>query len=301
MALAGAHREYDPAKSGGASAVEWVPGGFRPRTEARGTDKRSRGSLRAAAVLAAGILASVFPAATLAAEPTQAGYVYQQSELSPLAEARSYVLQGTRLTDGRCHYDYPDVKVPAEAAAWEVRDIAIDPVHCRKIVEEGIPGDPDPVLADGDKRITEAVRETKGVATSGEAVTSTASGYNWTWWEDVVGIKVNQDRTNISWSYNGTCSSSGSTSGEWSWNYGSGWQIVSYSGSEYESCSYYRGTTVSHFKNTSFCAPLPTVHTYYYYVRAYGYPSGSIGGSRSTDSVDECLPLWMHYQVRKVT
>jgi hypothetical protein len=193
------------------------------------------------------------------------------------------------------------VRVPAEASAWEVRDIAIDPVHCKKIVEEGIPGDAAPALADGDKRIMEAVPETKGAAAPGEAVTSTASGYNWTWWEDVVGLKVNQDRTNISWSYNGTCSSSGSTSGEWSWNYGSGWEIVSYSGSEYESCSYYRGTTVSHFKNTSFCWPLPTVHTYYYYVRAYGYPSGSIGGTRSTDSVDECLPLWMHYQVRKVT
>ena len=136
-----------------------------------------------------------------------------------------------------------------------------------------------------------------------KAVTSTASGYNWTWWEDVVGLKVNQDRTNISWAYNGSCASSGSTSGEWSWNYGSGWQIVSYGGSEYESCSYYRGTTYSTFKNTSFCWPLPTVYTYYYYyyVRTYGYPSGSIGGMRSTDSIDECLPLWMHYQVRKVT
>ncbi|HYO42493.1 MAG TPA: hypothetical protein VES19_04775 [Candidatus Limnocylindrales bacterium] len=49
--------------------------------------RSAKGSLRAAAVLAAGILASVFPAATLAAEPTRAGYVYQQTEPAPLAEA----------------------------------------------------------------------------------------------------------------------------------------------------------------------------------------------------------------------
>ena len=60
------------------------------------------------------------------------------------------------------------------------------------------------------------------------------------------------------------------------------------------------GSTCSTFRNAAFCYP-QTVYTYYDYVRAYGYPSGSISGTRSTDSVDECAPLWMHYQVRKVT
>ncbi len=264
--------------------------------------RRSRGWLRAAAVAAAVAITAALPAMTLAAKPAADGYVYQRTELAALGDARSYVLQGTKVADGRCHYDYPEVRVPAGASAWEVRDVAIDPVRCKKIVEEGVPAEPDLKLTDGDKRITEAIPETNGAtAAGGEAVTSTASGYNWTWWEDVLGIKVNQDRTNISWAYNGSCSSSGSTSGEWTWAYGTGWEIVSYGGSEYESCSYYRGTTYSTFKNASFCWPLPTVYTYYYYVRAYGYPSGSIGGTRSTDSVDECAPLWMHYQVRKVT
>lgn len=105
----------------------------------------------------------------------------------------------------------------------------------------------------------------------------------------------------ISWSYNGSCALTGSTSGEWSWAYGTGWSIVSNSGSESETCSYYRGTTASTFKNTSFCWPLPTVYTYCYYVRPYGQENGTITGTRSTDSVDECAPFWMHYQVRKVT
>jgi len=233
----------------------------------------------AAATITALATAAALPAMT-AAKPTGDGYVYQRAELKPLGNARGFVLQGTRTADGACHYDYPEVRLPSGVSAWEVRDVAIDPTHCKKIVEEGIPAEPDFTLADGDKRITEAIAESNAVtAVGGEAVTSTASGYNWTWWEDVLGIKVNQDRTNISWAYNGTCSGSGSASGEWSWAYGTGWRIVSYGGWEYESCSYY----------------------YYYYVRAYGYPSGSIGGTRSTDSVDECAPLWMHYQVRKVT
>jgi hypothetical protein len=143
-----------------------------------------------------------------------------------------------------------------------VRDVAIDPTHCKTIVEEGIPAEPDFTLAGGDKRITEAIAESNAVtAVGGEAVTSTASGYNSTWWEDVLGIKVNQDRTNIWWAYNGTCSGSGSTSGEWSWADGTGWRIVSYGGWEYESCSYDLGSTYFIFENASFCWPLPTVDT----------------------------------------
>jgi len=76
---------------------------------------------------------------------------------------------------------------------------------------------------------------------------------------------------------------------------------VSYGGDEYESCSYYRGTTHSTFRSSSFCAPLPTVYTYYYAVNAFGYRDGTIGGTRSTDSVNECAPLWMRFLVQKVT
>jgi len=120
--------------------------------------------------------------------------------------------------------------------------------RCRKLIEQGIsteePGPP----GDGEDRVTAIFDD--GAATTDSsraalAATSTASGYNWTWWEDILGIKMTQDRTNISWSFNGSCALTGSTSGEWSWATGTGWQIVSYSGSEYEICSYYRGTTVS--------------------------------------------------------
>jgi hypothetical protein len=239
-----------------------------------------------------------------AAKPDATGdYVFQERAPKPLKEATKSVLQGTRNADGSCHYDYPEVAVPRGETAVEVRDLGIDHGRCRKLIEQGIPTEEPGPPGEGEKQITEAFDDSTATTETSVALaaTSTASGYNWTWWEDVLGIKMTQDRTNISWSYNGSCALTGSTSGEWSWAYGTGWSIVSYSGSEYETCSYYRGTTVSKFKNTSFCWPLPTVYTYYYYVRAYGQENGTITGTRSTDSVDECAPFWMHYQVRKVT
>ncbi len=254
-------------------------------------------------VLSAIAIIAAVPGAALAAVPVGDGFIFQKTSLPTLADSRRYVLQGKRLGTGRCHYDYPEVRLPDSAAVWEVRDVALDPTDCRKLVEEGVPPESDQALQPGDGRIAGAIPDAASSPTTvtASAAASTASGYNWTWWEDVIGIKVNQDRTNISWSFSGGCNGAGSTSGEWYWAYGTGWEIVSYSGSEYESCSYYRGTTVSHFRNAAFCWPLPTVHTYYYYVSAYGFADGSVAGTRSTDSVDECAPLWMHYQVRKVT
>lgn len=230
-------------------------------------------------------------------------YVFQLGTRAPLLAASVSVLQGTRNADGSCHYDYPEVSVPDDAAAIEVRDVGIDQGRCRKLIEQGIPTEAPGELLEGERRSAatfddpEPNRPAEGLF----ATTSTASGYNWTWWEDILGIKMTQDRTNISWSYNGSCALTGSTSGEWTWAWGTGWAKDSSSGSEYESCGYYRGSTASTFSNSWFCDPLPTVYTYYYFVYAYGEEDGSISGSRSTDSVNECAPFWMHYQVQKVT
>lgn len=260
---------------------------------------------RAAVVLLPFLLSIGLAQPLAAAKPEATGdYVFQERAPKALKDAKKSVLQGRRNADGSCHYDYPEITAVSREAAIEVRDLGIDHGRCRKLIEQGISTEEPGPAGEGEDRVTAtfddpgATLDSSGAAL---AATSTASGYNWTWWEDILGIKMTQDRTNISWSFNGSCALTGSTSGEWSWATGTGWQIVSYSGSEYEICSYYRGTTVSTFKNSWFCAPLPTVYTYYYYVRAFGQENGTITGTRSTDSVDECAPFWMHYQVRKVT
>lgn len=255
------------------------------------------------ALLTALVLTLGFAPQVTAGNPNQTGdYVYQERTPKPLKNAKRSVLQGTRNADGSCHYEYPETSVAAAGGVIEVRDIGIDAKKCRKLIEQGepseLPGEP----GEGEERITDTIDDSASTESALTlAATSTASGYNWTWWEDVLGIKMTQVRTNISWSYNGSCAQTGSTSGEYYWAYGTGWSIVSYSGSEYETCSYYRGQSVATYKNTSFCWPLPTVYTYYYHVRAFGQENGSITATRSTDSKDECAPFWMHYQVRKVT
>lgn len=240
----------------------------------------------------------------LAADPESLdGYVFQERALRPLKDAHQSVLVGKRNRDGSCHYDYPEITVSESGVIIEVRDVGIDANRCRKIIEQGV--STESWTGPGDGEAQDITNVDDGPPPNGGsgamAITSTASGYNWTWWEDVLGIKMTQDKTHISWSYNGSCALSGSTSGEWIWAYGTGWQIVSNSANEQEACSAYRGESKSTFKNSWFCSPLPTVYTYYYYVRAYGQENGSITGTRSTDSVNECAPFWMHYSVKKVT
>jgi len=197
------------------------------------------------------------------------------------------------------HNEYPEITVSEPGVFIEVRGIAIDSGRCRTIIEQGrfqeTPTDP----VKGEEQITEQVPE----ATAGRAgspallATSTASVYNW--WEDILGIRMTQDRTNVSRSYNGSCSLVGSTSGQWTWATGTGGGSYLTAGMSWKAVR--KGETKSTFNYSWFCAPLPTVYTYSYHVRVYGQENGSITGSRSTDSVDECAPFWMHYSVQKVT
>jgi hypothetical protein len=259
------------------------------------------GASRTAVRLVLGVmLAAVVPASIADAASPGSGFIFQRNKPAAFESSHTFQLRGTRNADGSCHYDYPTLSVPAGQTVWEARDIAIDPVKCIKLLEEGRPTATTADVA-GDGKLT-ANADQAGVSSIAALATSgVASGYHWVWWEDVLGIKLTQDKTYISWNYDGHCAGSGSTSGEWTWSTGLHWEIVSYSANEYESCSYYRGESKSKFRDSWFCAPLPTVYTYYYSVRAFGYEDGTIYGTRSTDSVDECAPLWMHYQIKKTT
>jgi len=108
------------------------------------------------------------------------------------------VLRGLQPSNETCRYDYPEVRLGVGVSAWEVRDVAINQTRCLKLVEEGVPLDPDHALAAGERRVSEAMTDEDSGPAESVALASTASAYNWTWWEDVVGIKVNQDRTSIS-------------------------------------------------------------------------------------------------------
>lgn len=112
-------------------------------------------------------------------------------------------------------------------------------------------------------------------------------------WKDLFGDLVNLDITQIDWSYNGSTVTSGSVAASFAWRSGTGWiKLYSHKSGYVDSAgAYYFGNTWSGFKNSTFCFMLPTVYTYYYHNKLWGYPNGTAVRSQSSDSIDECAPL----------
>lgn len=248
---------------------------------------------RTSTLLVAILLLGATPAS--AAGPT---YLRQDQRPSPLGGSHLYQLSGTKTTDGGCSYPFPDLKVPAGVNRWEVRTVGIDPGSCRIEVEEGTPSDAD--LALPVPALTQSGPSRASNAGAVAAATSVASGYTSAWYEDAAGIHVTQDTTYISWAYNGSCVSSGSSSGGWSWD--SLFTLVSYGGTNaYSGCSYFMGDTWSTMKTISLPCPWTKVWTYYYHIRAYGWRDGTFGASHSDNwAQNGCpLPLWAHWAYAK--
>ncbi len=109
---------------------------------------------------------------------------------------------------------------------------------------------------------------------------------------DPANIKVNQDVTQVHWSYNGSTVSSAYANGYFNWFTFTQWSKISSSlTAAYQSGNTsILGTTTSDHKST-FCVPLPTTYTHYYYVRMWGHANGTAPWSQSSDSVDECFPF----------
>lgn len=217
-----------------------------------------------------------------------AGYPVVRSGLVALTNSRTWVLQGQRLSSGACRYRYPAGAEVIPPTGWIIRSIAIDMALCKKVFEEGVPGRFQ--LDDG-----QVVRANVAAATptGAMALASTKGAWQRVIWRDLPGLLTTADMTQINWTYNGSTVSGGTTSTAWQFNTATKWQLTASSGTQLygPGSSYYRGQTTATFKNSFFCAPLPTVWTYYYYNRVWGHPNGTATRSQSSDSVDECLPL----------
>lgn len=228
--------------------------------------------------------------APLEASPASSDEFVISRNLAPLGDAKTWVLQGRRLANGACRYTYPSVEALIPLDGWVARTIAVDMLGCRKLFEEGTPSafakDVAPVIP--------------GIAPPGtlrdgqdSAVASVKGAWQRVIWRDLPGLLTTADMTQINWTYNGSTSSAGTTSAAWQLNTATKWQLTASSVTQLygPSSSYYRGQTTATFTNSFFCAPLPTVHTYYFYNRVWGHPNGTATRSQSSDSVDECLPL----------
>lgn len=238
------------------------------------------------------IVTSVLLPGMVNAGQTYDGFGFFRKDLPPLRDARVWVLQGTRLVGGGCRYLFTTQATEIPSEGWTIRSIALDPAGCRKLMEEGRPTER--TLRDGQTTVavTERTSADSG-APSSYGVTATRGAWQRVVWRDVAGILVNADLTQINWTYNGSSVSGGTTTGGWFFNTATGWQLGNHGGSgAYGSGNaYYLGNTYATFSNSQFCAPLPTVYTYYYNNRVWGHKDGTATRSQSSDSVDDCLRL----------
>ena len=217
-----------------------------------------------------------------------------------LDQARQYELQGTRI--GRiCRFSYPRLSVPT-GTIWQVSDIAVDTKHCRKLVREGVPLTLAPAGI-GTTIIRRVIGTSLPQSGSLRAPSSYArplaqilSGQSDNWWTDQPGYVVHRDRTDVTWSFDGSCALGGSTSGYWEYKASTGWSVVYTGGDNTTYCSYHIGQTWSQFYNYGFC-PWDITSTYHY-VRFWGYANGAWSGDRSSENTTTCLPLYENFAVR---
>ena len=197
-----------------------------------------------------------------------------------LVNPRTWILQGEKLDNGACRYNYTDAPTTIPKNGWARLSIAIDPSTRRKLMEEGAASDPAALRA--------AAGISAGDSVGSASVLSRRGAWQAVNFYDIANIQLTTDVTQIYWDYNGSTVSNGSTSGVCA---NAPWWSLDYC---YKSDSYptgsYLGNTWSKFR-TSFCVGLPTTYIYYYYNKLWGHPDGTAARAQSSDSVDECILL----------
>ncbi|HET8569259.1 MAG TPA: hypothetical protein VFM93_09765 [Candidatus Limnocylindria bacterium] len=245
---------------------------------------------------------ALLPLQTITATAQDGAFVYRPFSLPALENMRTYIVSGARVGAG-CAYTYPTLELRPGRTAIAARLLAYDAKGCRELLEEGVPTaaalDTGTHLSTLTQSISTAPRIAGGKLAMPLA-TSVASGYHRVWWYDIIGLTVNYDQTNISWSYDGSCALNGSASGNWGWDSGNWWRLISNGGTTSLGCSRYIGDTWSHMQNSQFEGCFgAVVDTYYDLVRASGWYDGLLTGDRSTyTTYGGCLlRLWYNYTV----
>jgi hypothetical protein len=219
---------------------------------------------------------------------------------APLADAHRYTLRGARTADGLgCRFQPPALELPPGKTAIAARQVSVDHDSCTSQVEVGTPTGPlDKEPADG-QRSSGGVASRKWAKAASPRASETA--YFRVWWEDVVGLKVTEVRSNIAWNYNGTCVTS-HTSGWYNyWRTGTGWRRISHGTNSSRTCSAAKVWSDATYHNSIFCAG-GTVRNYYDNVEVRGWYNGTLGGSVArtwTTYPYICLALHWHQELRR--
>ena len=259
---------------------------------------RGRGRRAACLPILLAIVAVVMPATTSATTPNEppAAAADHPRLLNPTLQT----VVGSPL-DGGCLIQPPALELGPLEAAVEQRQLSLDRATCTAVFETGTPE----TVVTGDEPggvsetvIADAPRDGRTLS----AIAATSSAYYEVWWEDFVNIDTTKVRSNIAWTWNGSCVTSASGSGYFWWRSGTGWSLVSRSSFITTGCTSRRVYSDAHYRNGSFCWPLPATHTYYDNVTVRGSYNGALAGwVNRTWTTGDCLPLHRHSKLVRVT
>ena len=241
--------------------------------------RRLRTTVLVAAVLASAPLAMQVPAAASPTASPDSALIVTYDNGQPLADASVQTVAGSRVADGGCAFRPAELKLAPGETAVQARQIETNYSDCTTKIETGTPQAAEATPADG----TSASEQAKSSAvTSGQADASllaatSSAGYYKVWWEDVVNIDVHSVKSNVSWVWNGSCTSSSSGSADYWWRSGTGWSKNSSSVYIARSCFQARVYTDATYRNGAFCWP-GVVWSYYDNVTASGRYNGWLYG-----------------------
>jgi hypothetical protein len=265
--------------------------------------KRSKG-MQLGALLAAMLLVSIalVPAVSAQAENSitpQTNEVnltgpnvvfFNTSNLTPIENRQRLIIQGNKTSTGACQFTSILNKTAAEASIIKImREVAVNRDTCQQLVDVGTLKNPP--AEPGNLIVYKAAQQ---YSTPSSLPTRTAS-MTTNWW-DPIGIKVNYNFDQISFSYDGNM-----VYGLWSgfshdYYRPTHWYEVYYNLNSYltpNPNAVYQSSS-DHYENDWFMGV--TTNTYYQPNTIIGYPNGAIsaGGSYTWDDG----PIWylLHYE-----
>ena len=239
--------------------------------------RRLRTTVLVTAALMGAPLAMQVPAAAAPTASPDGALVVRYDNGQPLANATVQTVAGTRADGGGCAFRPPELSLAPGGTAIQARQIETNFSNCTTKIEIGTPR-PEVTPGDGTSE-RELAKSSTGKSGQGDVqvLATSSAGYYKVWWEDVVNIDVHSVKSNVSWVWNGSCTSSSSGSADYWWRSGTGWS--KYSSSVYiaRSCYQARVYTDTTYRNGAFCWP-GTVWSYYDNVTASGRYNGWLYG-----------------------
>lgn len=213
--------------------------------------------------------------------------VIEYKHMIVLADTKQFIREGVRLSDGGCKF-IGNATLQKGESKTEL-ELAYDPDTCRSLVEIGTLIS-DEFVHSPDQIETEAkvISKTPGsdvVVTEMlgsdevQAASAASKAILHSWYEDPVGIDLNNVENSVEWHPDGSCAW---PSGEWaivtvslSWFPYSGWYKVSDSHVATFSCGGVSIETTAHFRNDVFCVLSDDTFADYEPNKVTGLPNGN--------------------------